>query len=170
MFKRKKKRGANKTAKRKNAKSAPNTTKLAQKPEAMPTKDKRTRTVKPQDTTSKSSTKQKTREHNGLFKFRRYKVIEGGASSKARHPKLIVSQEQKQVGFMGLTESKKRGHHKNIELDVNPKKGDTRKAYLRKEIRYDEIEKFGDILNDYNLSESDKRKVIEYIKKLRKKK
>lgn len=169
MFGRKKKRGA-KPAASKNIKPAPDTKKPAKKTEAAPTADKRTRAVKPQNVTSKSSTKQKTQERNGLFKFRRYKVIEGGASSKARHPKLIVSQEQKQVGFMGLTESKKRGHHKNIELDVNPKKGDTRKAYLRKEIRYDDIEKFGDILNDYNLSESDKRKVIEYIKKLKKKK
>ena len=169
MFGRKKKRGA-KPAASKNTKPIPAKAKQVKKTKATPTENKRTKAVKSQNATSKSSAMQKTREHNGLFKFRRYKVIEGGASSKARHPKLIVSQEQKQVGFMGLTESKKRGHHKNIELDINPKKGDTRKAYLRKEIRYDDIEKFGDILNDYNLSESDKRKVIEYIKKLKKKK
>ena len=56
---------------------------------------------------------------SGLFKFRRYKKVEGGKSKKARHPKLIVEQEENTVGFMGLTESEKRGHHKNIELDKN---------------------------------------------------
>ena len=50
MFKRKKKRGANKTVKRKNAKSAPNTTKLAQKPEVnVSSRYPNGRTLKTQD-------------------------------------------------------------------------------------------------------------------------
>ena len=106
----------------------------------------------------------------GLFKFRRYKKVEGGKSKKARHPKLIVEQEENTVGFMGLTESEKRGHHKNIELDKNPEQGNTNKAYIRKEVRYADLGEFGEILQNYNLSESDKAKVIKYLEKLKNKK
>lgn len=106
----------------------------------------------------------------GLFKFRRYKKVEGGKGKKARHPKLIVEQEANTVGFMGLTESDKRGHHKNIELDKNPEQGNTNKAYLRKEVRYADLGEFGEILQNYNLSESDKAKVIKYLEKLKNKK
>lgn len=85
----------------------------------------------------------------GLFKFRRYKKVEGGKGKKARHPKLIVEQEKDMVGFMGLTEEPKSGHHNNIPLTKNPKKRDKRKAYLRKELRRDKLDNFGEILEDY---------------------
>ena len=138
-------------------------------------RDKKVKTVKSASSPSsearrKASPKKSGTAVNGLFKFRRYKKEEGGAKKKARHPKLIVTQEKQDVGFMGLTKSKKRGHHKNIELDVNPKKGEIKKAYLRKEIRHDDIGNFGEILKDYKLSESDKKKVIAYIESLNKKK
>lgn len=118
--------------------------------------------------TKKCGKSQAVKEKRGLFKFRRYKKIEGGSKKKARHPKLIVSQKGEEYGFMGLTESPKRGHHSNIELEKNPQKGNSDKAYLRKEIRYAARSNFGEILNDYNLSERDKKKVIAYIKKLEK--
>ena len=142
------------------------------KPQANAAKNKRTAAEKSRPSTTRAgqSAPHKKSGQNGLFKFRRYKIIEGGASNKARHPKLIVSQEQQQVGFMGLTKSKKRGHHSNIELEVNPERGNKSKAYLRKEIRHDNIENFSEILDNYNLSESDKKKVIAYIESLKKKK
>lgn len=105
-----------------------------------------------------------------LFKFYRYKKAEGSKQKSAKHPKLIVEKQETTVGFMGLTESPKRGHHNNIELTKNPQKGNPRKAYIRKELRYTNSDNFGDILNDYKLSEKDKQKVIEYINKLKKKK
>lgn len=111
-----------------------------------------------------------TEEQDGLFKFRRYKKIEGGKNKKAKHPKLIVEQQKTTVGFMGLTEDSKSGHHKNIPLTSNPKKGDKRKAYIRKELRHDTLDNFGEILENYNLSEEDKKAVIAYIKKRKKKK
>lgn len=107
---------------------------------------------------------------SGLFKFRRYKKPEGKIGAKAKHPKLIVEEIDNEYSFMGLTKSEKSGHHKNIALEKNPKKGDKRKAYLRKELRHDKTSNFGDILENYNLSEVDKEKVIEYIKKIKKKK
>ena len=71
---------------------------------------------------------------------------------------------------MGLTEAPKRGHHKNIELNKNPQKGKSNKAYLRDELRYDSKRNFSKVLEEYNLSEEDKLAVIEYIKKRKKKK
>ena len=127
-------------------------------PPKAPTGDKSTNVVKQGE------------KKGGLFKFRRYKKVEGGKSKKARHPKLIVEQEENTVGFMGLTESEKRGHHKNIELDKNPEQGNTNKAYIRKEVRYADLGEFGEILQNYNLSESDKAKVIKYLEKLKNKK
>lgn len=106
----------------------------------------------------------------GLFKFRRYKRLEGGKNKKKKHPKLIVEQEKNTVGFMGLTEESKSGHHKNIELKENPKTGDSRKAYIRKELRHDTIDNFGEILDKYHLSETDKKEIIKFIEKRKKKK
>lgn len=105
-----------------------------------------------------------------LFKFRRYKKEEGGKIKKAKHPKLIVDEKKDNYGFMGLTESPKRGHHKNLELSKNPQKGETNKAYLRDEVRYDNKQNFGKILEDYNLSEEDKIAVLNYLKRRKKKK
>lgn len=102
--------------------------------------------------------------------FRRYKFEEGGQKKKAKHPKLIVDKEQNQYGFMGLTESSKRGHHHNLPLSQNPQKGRTAPAYIRTELRYDSVEHFGEILTDYRLSKEDKRKVLEYAAKLKQKK
>ena len=111
----------------------------------------------------------KDNKKGGLFKFRRYKKLEGG-SKKSKHPKLIVEQENDTLGFMGLTEDPKNGHHNNIPLTKNPKKKDKRKAYLRKELRRDKLENFGEILEDYNLSKTDKQAVIEFLEQRKKKK
>ncbi len=105
-----------------------------------------------------------------LFNFRKYKKIEGGITKRAKHPKLIVDENKTQFGFMGLTESKKRGHHSNIDLDENPQKNNNSKAYIRKELRYDEKVNFSSVLNNYNLSSEDKKKIIAYLKKIKKKK
>lgn len=66
---------------------------------------------------------------------------------------------------MGLTKDKKRGHHANIELDDNPEKNNLEKAYIRKEIRHDNKTNFESILNNYNLSERDKKKIIDFLNK-----
>lgn len=104
----------------------------------------------------------KNKSKNSLFKFRRYKKIEGGK-------KLIVEETKQEYGFMGLTESPKRGHHKNIELTKNPQKGNTAKSYIRDELRYDDKSNFGDILSDYNLDKKDMAKILKYLEKRKKK-
>lgn len=123
-------------------------------------------------TTKKPSAKtvKAKRSKSSLFKFRRYKKEEGGKKKRAKHPKLIVDEKKDNFGFMGLTEAPKRGHHKNIELSKNPQKHKENKAYLRDEVRYDEKRNFGDILEDYKLSNEDKKAVIDYLEKRKKKK
>lgn len=106
----------------------------------------------------------------GLFNFRRYKKEEGGKIKKAKHPKLIVDETNKEFGFMGLTESSKRGHHKNISLSKNPRSGDIRKAYIRDELRYDDKKFFSDVLANYNLTSKDIKNIKEILKKRKKKK
>lgn len=121
-------------------------------------------------TVKKQITRKKTDNKSSLFKFRRYKKEEGGKVKKAKHPKLIVDEKKDNYGFMGLTESPKRGHHKNIELQKNPQSGKANKAYLRDEVRYDNKQNFGKILEGYQLSDEDKRAVLSYLKRRKKKK
>ena len=64
--------------------------------------------------------RKKVKAKTSLFKFRRYKKEEGGKVKRAKHPKLIVDEKKDNYGFMGLTESQKRGHHRNLELKKNP--------------------------------------------------
>lgn len=120
--------------------------------------------------TAKKQQVKRKKAKTSLFKFRRYKKEEGGKIKKAKHPKLIVDEKKDNYGFMGLTESPKRGHHKNLELSRNPQKGKTDKAYLRDEVRYDKKQNFGKILEGYNLSEEDKIAVLNYLKRRKKKK
>ncbi len=123
-------------------------------------------------TPRKADKKNKTIEKNDgeLFNFRRYKKVEGGKKKKARHVKLIVDKTENEFGFMGLTESSKTGHHNNLPLTKNPKRNDNRKAYLRKEVRYDVTENFEEVLKDYHLTKKDKQAIIDFIKKRKKKK
>ncbi len=114
--------------------------------------------------------RKKVKVKTSLFKFRRYKKEEGGKVKRAKHPKLIVDEKKDNYGFMGLTESQKRGHHRNLELKKNPQKGKTKTAYLRDEVRYDNKQNFGKILEDYNLSNEDKKAVLQYLKRRKKKK
>ena len=104
---------------------------------------------------------------SNLFVFRRYNKKEGSLSKKVRHPKLIVDDYKNNYGFMGLTESSKKGHHSNIPIQ-NPKKFDKSKSYIRKEIRYDNKNNFGDVLSNYNLSKKDKKYLIDYVNKHKK--
>ena len=110
------------------------------------------------------------RKRSNLFTFQKYNKAEGGKHKRAKHPKLIVEEEGKMFGYMGLTESDKQGHHKNIPLSKNPKKGDKRPAYIRKELRYDTSDNFQGILEDYKLTSKDKKEIRAWLNKKKNKK
>ena len=105
---------------------------------------------------------------SNLYEFRKYKKKQG--KKNVKHPKLIVDEDYKEFGFMGLTSSKYKGRgHKNIELLNNPQKGNSNKAYLRRKIEYDKKKRFGEIDSAYSLSDSDKQRLMTYVNKHKKK-
>ena len=110
----------------------------------------------------------KRKKDTEILIFRRYKKLEGG-KKKARHPKLIIEVTDDEYIFMGLTESEKKGRHKNIELIPNPKAGDTRRAFVRKELRVDSQKQFSEILSQYELSEDSLNKIANYLENKNKK-
>lgn len=112
----------------------------------------------------------KERKQSNLFTFQKYRKIEGGKKKRAKHPKLIVEENGNIFGYMGLTESARQGHHDNIPLAKNPKRGDTRPAYIRKELRYDTSDNFYGILEDYNLTTKDKQAILAWLQKKKGKK
>ena len=103
-----------------------------------------------------------------MFTFRRYNKIEGGKRKRAKHPKLIVDIQGDKYGFIGLTESAKRGHHKNIEIK-NPQKNKNAKSYIRKELRYDDKNNSSKLLQDYKLHDEDYIKIINIVNKHKRK-
>lgn len=101
--------------------------------------------------------------------FRRYKQEEGGAKKKARHPKVIMSKKDDTYDFIGLTESPKRGHHKNIPLSKNPQKGNSSPSYFRDEVRNLPTGRFSEPLKGYKLSAKDKKQAWVIYNKRKKK-
>ena len=111
-------------------------------------------------------------KNDDLYKFRKYLKVQG--KKKLKHPKLIVDEFDEQFGFMGLTSSKYKGRgHKNIELCKNPQiiKGFRRKdpSFLRRKIEYDFKNQFSEILDDYILSDEDKKRLKQYVELHKKK-
>ncbi len=104
------------------------------------------------------------------YHFRRYKKNEGGKNKRAKHPKLIVGEDHATYEYMGLTESAKRGHHKNILLSKNPQKGKTHPSYIRHELRRDDKIYFSAPLKDYRLSSGDRKMIDSILKEKRTKK
>lgn len=107
-----------------------------------------------------------------LFVFRQYKKKQG--KKNTRHPKLIVDEDKKDFGFMGLTSRKKKGKgHNNYPLLKNPQIiNDVRKegkSYLRKKVEYDVKSNFGKIDNNYQLHPDDLVRLIPYVDKHKKK-
>lgn len=105
---------------------------------------------------------------SNLFRFRKYKKTQG--KKKLKHPKLIVDDYDSEFGFMGLTSSKSKGKkHKNIPLHHNPQEGNSKQAYLRRKIEYDNKKMFGEILSNYKLSDDDMDNIVSYVAKRKKK-
>lgn len=106
-----------------------------------------------------------------LYRFRKYKKKQG--KKNVRHPKLIVDDYEHEYGFMGLTSSRYKGRgHKNIELNDNPEiingKRLEVKSYLRRKVEYDNKRYFGEIVDNYELSKTDKNRIIDYVNKHKK--
>ena len=88
--------------------------------------------------------------------------------NKARknHPALVVGEGKKKYANLGLTHSKKRGHHTNIGLTQNPNPNDDKMAYLRDDMQFDEKKLLKEKLN-YKIQEVDISKIEKIINKKR---
>lgn len=102
-----------------------------------------------------SPKKEKTKET--YPHFRRYKQKEGSTDKRVRHFKVIMNRVNDEFEFIGLTESSKRGHHKNILLKKNPEKNNKDPSYLRDELRKLPTRRFSEPLKGFSLSKEDKK-------------
>lgn len=110
----------------------------------------------------------KAKEKYPHFRFLKYK--EGPQGNKRKHPKLILEREDNTYHYMGMTESPKRGRHANIKLSQNPKRGDERPAYIRREYLIRPTKDFQEERKDYRLAPEDYPRVMKEAEKLRAKK
>ena len=102
---------------------------------------------------------------NIKWHFRKNLKRKAGNKNKGSHPALVVgvTDDNKSYLNIGLTNSPKRGHHKNIEIH-NPQNW-SEKSYLRDDIKVDSKEYLSEILKDFKLCPDDINKIWEIIKK-----
>lgn len=70
---------------------------------------------------------------------------------------------------MNLTHSKDSNHRKNIPLTSNPNQKDNKPSYVRKQVVDDWKFNFSKAFKNYNLSDKDIEKLIQYLEKKKKK-
>ena len=111
----------------------------------------------------RSAKKRITKESK--WHFRRDEKRRIGNQKKGKHPALIVGETEDRKSFIniGLTNSPKRGHHKNIQIH-NPQNWNET-SYLRDDIRIDSKEDLRKVLKDYKLCPDDIEKIWKIIKK-----
>lgn len=97
--------------------------------------------------------------------FRNNSKRRNSSQQRGKHPSLIVgvSLDGKYMLNIGITHSKKRGRHKNIEIR-NPQNW-SKTSYLRTDIGLHPKECLREILLNYNLNPNDIKKVETIIKK-----
>lgn len=97
--------------------------------------------------------------------FRNNTKRRNSSKQRGKHPALIVgvSLDGKYMLNIGITHSKKRGRHNNIEIR-NPQNW-SKTSYLRKDIDLHPKECLREILLNYNLNPNDIMKVEKIIKK-----
>ncbi|MBQ6731233.1 MAG: hypothetical protein IJR08_04935 [Bacilli bacterium] len=84
---------------------------------------------------------------------------------KGKHPSLVFAKSDDEMRFynLGLTHSRKRGHHKNIEIH-NPQNWEE-VSYIRNDISVDDKQVFSGVLNNYRLHPYDYGKIWNVIVK-----
>ena len=97
--------------------------------------------------------------------FRRNMKRKHGSRKAGSHPSLVIGETDDGSSFynLGLTKSKKRGHHNNIPIH-NPKNWEET-SYLRDDLQIDSKDRLSVVLKDYNLNPNDIEKIWKIIKK-----
>ena len=102
---------------------------------------------------------------NVKWHFRKNRKRKAGSKNNGSHPSLIIGETDDGISYVniGLTNSPKRGHHKNIKIH-NPQNWEE-SSYLRDDIRVDSKEYLSEILKDYKLCPEDIDKIWTIINK-----
>ena len=97
--------------------------------------------------------------------FRNNEKRKKGSKSKGKHPSLVIAETDDGQSYinLGLTHSKKRGHHTNVPIH-NPQNWDET-SYIRDDIRIDSKKYLSEILKDYKLCPEDIDAIWEIINK-----
>ena len=97
--------------------------------------------------------------------FRKNYRRKEGSTKSGGHPSLIIGESDDGSKFLnlGLTRSKKRGHHTNIKIHNPQNWGKT--SYLRDDISEDPKEYLKTVLSDFHLCPEDIDKILQIIKK-----
>lgn len=86
------------------------------------------------------------------------------------HPSYIYRKVGNRYEYIGVTHSEITHKSKNIKLDVNPNPKDKRDAYFRPKTDTASTDRFKGKKEGWKLSDSDKKKAKEIIKKTKSKK
>ena len=97
--------------------------------------------------------------------FRRNYKRKKGSTKYGGHPSLVIGESDDGSKYinLGLTNSKKRGHHSNIKIH-NPQDW-AKISYIRDDISENPKEYLKIILSDFNLCPDDIEKILEIINK-----
>lgn len=90
--------------------------------------------------------------------------------TKGKHPSLVFAETDNEQSFynLGLTHSRKRGHHRNLEIH-DPQNWE-QVSYVKNDISIDDKKLFSKPLSDYRLHPNDYEKIWNSIIKKRIKK
>ena len=83
------------------------------------------------------------------------------------HPSIVVGEKGSEYANIGITSSKKRGHHKNEELHNRQKNG--KPSYIRDDIQFTNKKNIKEDVKNMKLHESDLPKIRSIIEKFIKK-
>ena len=97
--------------------------------------------------------------------FRKNSKRKHGSKNSGSHPVLVVGETKDGKAYfnIGLTKSKKRGHHNNIKIH-NPQNWNE-ESFLRDDMSVDSKEYLSKVLEDYKLCPEDIDKIWKIIKK-----
>ena len=97
--------------------------------------------------------------------FRKNRKRKLGSKKAGGHPALVIGESTDGSSYynIGLTNSEKRGHHKNISIH-NPQHWEE-KSFLRDDISVDPKEYLSIVLKDYKLCPEDIDKIWKIINK-----
>lgn len=90
------------------------------------------------------------------------------SKKRERHPNIIVDANKTKFKSVNLTHSKGKKGHWNIPLKNNPNKSDSKKSYVKKDIKSDYKFNYSKAFKNYELSEEDIKLLKNFLNKKRK--